>query len=128
MSKETLEEISKTKSKLDYLMQQRKQAMEREDYETVVRFQAEIDALKIKLGVKAGAETTKEKPPTPEDKEDDDIDARVVGAGYKLIGGDPDLAAGPRVWFGRKSRDTKLSVGDLVGCKQGEEKEGDNAE
>ena len=111
---ETLEEMSKTKNKLNYLMQQRKQAMEREDYESMVRFQAKIDALKIELGVKAGRETVEQPPPMPE------TETYVAGVGVKIQDG--EITPSPRSGARRTpwDRDHRLTVGDLSKMKEGD--------
>ena len=116
MSKK-LEDMSKTKSKLDYLMQLRARAMEDERFDDMVNLQAKIDALKIELGIRAGVETTQTKPPLPE------TETYVAGVGVKIQDG--EVEPSPRVGIQRTpyDRDHRLTIGDLSALKQGQEPE-----
>ena len=110
---------------LEGLKRKQKKAIKNGDIDNIVELEDKINRKKQQLAYEAGKEVNE----GPEEEAEDDVDTRMVGTSYKLVEGDPETALGPRVWFGRKSRDTKLSVGDLVGCKQGEAlEEGDTSE
>ena len=109
---------------LDDLIKAQKKAIKDGDIDNIVGLQDKIDMKKQELAFKAGKTASEDPDEDPEEEsEDDNVDVQVVGTGYKLVEGNPEKALGPRLWMGRKSRDTELSVGDLSGTKQGEDLE-----